>query len=132
MHARASERTLKALDALLARWIPVVSAVGGPAPATALQLVRAGVDAARIIDAALQSLGSDADHTGASLDARPERGASLDARPDRDADPAPLTRSAGPFDIVTIGLAALARPLANLIRRPYPRGPRWTSRRVRE
>ena len=49
----SAERSIRALDAVLARWSPALAAAGGPSPALLGRLVQVGGVAARAIDSAL-------------------------------------------------------------------------------
>ena len=102
---------LKTLDALLARWSPVVTVVGGRAPTLSF-LARTGVSAARAIDAAIQSLAHDA--TRGDTPREP--------RPDPDPYPTSAERTAIPVPVAaaSLGLSAVALSLADLIRRHAP------------
>ena len=110
-HAEATGPKLRALDALLARWSPVVTTMGGPVPAMALEVGRAGVAVARAVDAALQALGSDRERPGAANgDDQISCGG-----------PVSVGRSALTLGMASIGLAAVAWPVADLVRPPAPR-----------
>ena len=113
--AKATGPKLRALDALLARWSPVVAAMGGPVPAMALEVGRAGVAVARAVDAALQALGSDRElPSAADVNDRISSGGLI-----------PVGRSALTLGMVSMGLAAITWPVADLVRPPEP----WRHRR---
>ncbi|MBV8231013.1 MAG: VCBS repeat-containing protein, partial [Planctomycetaceae bacterium] len=120
--AGATGPKLRALDALLARWSPVVTTLGGPVPKMALQFGRAGVAVARAVDAALQSLGSDRERPGA---ANGNDRLSCEG-------PVPVGRSAHILGMASIGLAAVAWPVADLVRPPAPRRHRRFARPGRD
>ena len=120
--AEATEPKLRALDALLARWSPVVTTKGGPMPQMALEVGRAGVAVAQAVDAALQALGSDRERPGAvnGDDQIACRG------------PVSVGRSALTHGMASIGLAAVAWPVADLVRPPAPRRHRRFARPGRD
>ena len=106
----ATEPKLKALDALLARWSPVITTMGAPVPKMALEDGRADVAVAPAVDAALQALGSDRERPGAAkVDDRISSGG-----------PIPVGRSALALGMASIGLAAVAWPVADLVRPSTP------------
>ena len=87
-----SMRVLDAIDAVIARWSPVVGMAAGRSIAPAVGMARIGPIAARAVDAVLRS---------------------LDVRAGR-AEAAPLPPSSGASDhlgVVTIGLAGFARSM---------------------
>ena len=108
--AEATGSKLRAQDALLARWSPVVTTMGGPEPAMALEVNWAGVTVARAVDPALQALGSDRERPGAAtVDDQISCGG-----------PIPVGRSALTLGMALIGLSAVAWPVADLIQPSAP------------
>jgi hypothetical protein len=104
-------RAVEALDALLVRWSPAARALPSLAPVIPVDLVRAGLAAARAVDAALESLTDEAHPTGG----------------DRAGGPGPVTlqaddvTSADPANATAVGFAAVSRVLADLVRPPHRR-----------
>ena len=116
--ARRGQRALIALDALLAKWRPVLSAVAGPAPKLAVDFLRTGLDAARLFDAAIQAIETEPGKPRTdSADVKAESG------------PEPATRSAV---LASIALTALALPIGQnwIVRREGTRSGSWRRKKV--
>ena len=90
--AAGAPARMRAIDALLDRWGPTIRVLGGPSPG----IVRGGLHA---IDAALRALGS------------APRAADSSGRPGAS------TSGAVPLGVASVMLAAVARPLADRVRR---------------
>ena len=109
--ARAPESTLRTLDALQVRWSSALAREECPGSAGSAEKGRDGVAMTSLVDAALQALGSERERPGAAkVDDRISSGG-----------PVPMGRSALTLGMVSIGLAAVAWPVADLVR---PRAPR--------
>jgi hypothetical protein len=100
-----SAQAIRALDAALERWSPVITTLGGPAPALVGGLGRIVGEATRAVDAALHALSKEGVHTPPPITA-PLSDSTPAIPPERDASP---TLAA----VASLGLMALTRVLAD-------------------
>ncbi|MBV8676706.1 MAG: hypothetical protein JO355_05990, partial [Planctomycetaceae bacterium] len=107
-----SARAIRALDAALERWSPVITTLGGPAPALVGGLGRIVGEATRAVDAALHALSKEGVRTPPPITA-----------PLSDSTPAtPSERDATPTlaAVASLGLIALTRVLVDDHRHQIP------------
>jgi hypothetical protein len=109
---RTTMPMLRALDALLDRWTPVIAAVSDPLPRVTVALVRSGAALAHVIDAAVEAIEAET--------VAPSGGAPNPTGPPPISQPSPALPAAAAVASAALGFAALTRIHNDPIR---PRAP---------